>query len=194
MKKNVLFLAAVVALSSFALSACGEKKEEQTAEQQEQQQEQEQQQQTNEVVNDAADKNELSSFNVVYNGEEFAVGDNINDIKEKLGEESKPSETVKACNPYAKGENTFYYYDGLAIETNYQGIICSVSLENDKPSLKSGAKIGQRADEVTSVMTNGVVDEYSLNYKVGDDFYCTMGKDDDGIITSIRLEDMSIEV
>ena len=150
--------------------------------------------QSNEVASQMVNKSEFSNYNVIYNNKEFAIGDNIKDIKEDLGEESKPSEVVKACNPYAKGENTFYYYDGLAIETNYQGIICSVSLENDNPSLKSGAKIGQRADEVTSIMANGVEDEYSLNYKVGDDFYCTMGKDDDGIITSIRLEDMSIEV
>ena len=184
MKKNILFLAVVVALSSFALSACGEKKEKQPVEQQ----------QSGEVVNEVVDRKELSSFNVIYNGEEFAIGDKIDDIREKLGQESKPSETVKACNPYAKGENTFYYYDGLAIETNYQGVICSVCLDNSIASLKFGARVGQTADEVTSTMAGGIADEYSINYKVGDDFYCTMGKNDDGTIASIRIEDLSIEV
>ena len=137
---------------------------------------------------------ELLKYNIIYNDTEFSIGDNFDKIKEKLGKEAKPSDKSKPCNPYAKGEIAHYYYDGLTIDTNYEGIINYISIDSDTVMLSSKVKVGMKSEEIKELIGNIEEDEYSLRTDINNDIYVNMIKNDDGTIMVISIEDMSIDV
>ena len=194
--KKVLFLALIIALSIFALCACEDKKQDNQG--------------SGDVVvaNDNEEKDttdvsavvgrertpeEVGKFTVVYNDVDFGTGVFFDKIKDELGQELKPSDTSKACGPFVKGETTHYYFDGLTIDVNYQGMINYIYLNGNKASLSCGAKIGMSVDEIKALVGESTEDEYSISVKLGDDFYVTFIKDDDGTVNHISIDDMAIE-
>ncbi len=63
---------------------------------------------------------------IIYNDVTFAVGDNIDDIKESLGDEAAPSSAAQSC---LTDEKIFeYYYAGMTVQTNEDGRIYSVEI------------------------------------------------------------------
>jgi len=134
-----------------------------------------------------------AKFMVDYKGVKFSTGVQIDLIKESLGQEIRPSDTSKACNPNAKGETTHYYYEGLTINVNYEGRINEIFIDSDTATLRSGIKVGMSPEEVKAIIPEVNEDPYSLNYNVGADFYSSMIKSDEGTISSISIGDMSIE-
>ena len=187
MNKYFLIFATIIIVFSLILCACEDKKEEE---------------QTNVDVVDTTEPGKVvlektyeneSQFYIMYNDVVFALGNTMDSIKESLGQESKPSDTSKACGPDVKGDTTHYYYDGLTIDVNYAGIINGAYLSEGSASLRSGARVGMTVEDIKTLINGANEDEYSLNYYVGDNMYITMVKADDDTIMSISVGDMSIE-
>ena len=190
MKKVLLFLL-VLAVSVFALCACEDKNK---SNQPGGEVEVEDVTENTSFVSGENTVEDMPKYEVIYNGFGVLTGVNYESIKDKLGQESKPSDTSKACGPFVKGETTHYYYDGVTLDVNYEGVINYISIDSANAKMACGAKVGQTAEEVKSVLTNTYEeDEYSIRVKLGGDFYVDFIKDDDGTISHISVEDMSIE-
>lgn len=195
MKKGIIVFAALI--MAFVLILCGcENKKEEKQEVSNAEVIENVENETVEPKKIVLEKNDdnISKFMVSYKNAKFSTGVQFDLIKDLLGKESKPSDTSKVCNPNAKGDTTHYYYDGLTIDVNYEGRINGISIEKgSSATLRSGVKVGMKAEEIKSLIDGANEDEYSLNYYVGEDFYATFIKDDEGTILVISIGDMSIE-
>ncbi len=92
---------------------------------------------------------------VKYNGTELAVGDNINDKKGSLGAEAAPASQAPSCLT----GNTIneYYFPGMTIQANNDGIIFSIELTNALYSggdgtTADGFKVGDTVDSIKAVL------------------------------------------
>ena len=190
MKKFLLF-AIILTISIVALCACEDKKEENKESGNTSVVENENNQ---EIVLKEKTPETIGQYTVVYNGLDFGPGVYYDKIKDELGQETKPSDTSKPCGPNVKGEVTHHYYDGFTIDVNYMGMIIYVSIDSDTVALSCGAKVGMTAEEVKALVENETEYDYSINVVPADSYYVTFIKADDGTISHISTEDISIEV
>ena len=133
---------------------------------------------------------------VTYKGFTFGVGENINDIKGKLGKESAPMQEAPNC---LTGEKSpIYFYAGMEIETTYSGKIFSIRMgttvqyQGDDVETAGGAKIGDGEGALTAALGNPTSqDEYGTKeYKEGSLTVTVFVFD--GIIDTIQVTDSSI--
>ena len=87
---------------------------------------------------------------IKYNGAEIRVGQNINDVKGSLGTEAAPASQAPSC----LSGNTIneYYFPGLTIQANNDGVIFSLELTNALYSggdgtTADGLKVGDKIDD-----------------------------------------------
>lgn len=71
-----------------------------------------------------------AKFFVTVNGFKLDATQNYNDIKDKLGKESKPSEKYEPCDP-TEEESIYYFYEGVSIEAALDGRILAIRLACD---------------------------------------------------------------
>lgn len=134
---------------------------------------------------------------LVYNGFEFGVGDNINDIKDKLGKEAGPSQKVESCMT-GKPE-VVYYFTNLNVHTSTEGVIYSVDIgmdanyEGEDGQTKDGVKTGMTFDEAKKILGEPTKsDDYNYFYEDGTlRFQLTAALDDDAKIGGISVTDPS---
>ncbi len=185
MKKNLLVLL-VVAVLCFMMSACGEPKEPEYSEEGGEYEE---------VELQKVDSAFLKKARFIYNGFEFGVREKFDDIKDKLGAETRAPQTYKPCAAFVEGEVTTHYYDGFELETNDQGYIYLIRVSTpdypeSKLELVSGIKLGSSHDEVINTYGKTESDnEYSTSYSF-EDFYFGIGYDQDngGVVNYISQE------
>jgi len=195
--KKFLLLAMALMVSIFALCACENKKQENNESGNTEVVDNNQtiDEDNPEVGSMERDPEKIGKFTAIYNDVDFGPGVYYEKIKDELGQEIKPSDTSKPCGPDVKGDVTHHYYDGITIDTNYVGMITYISIDSDKTSLSCGAKVGMSAEEVMTLIGNDATeDEYSITISPAQYYYVTFIKDDDGTISHISIEDMSIEV
>ena len=95
---------------------------------------------------------------VNYKGFIFGVGENINDIKGKLGKESAPMQEAPNC---LTGEKSpIYFYEGMEIETTYSGKIFTIRMgtqvmyPGDNVETAGGARIGDGESALSAALGN----------------------------------------
>ena len=194
--KKILLLAMALMVSIFALCACENKKQENNESGNTEVVENNQtiDEDNPEVGGMERDPEKIGKFTAIYNDVDFGPGVYYEKIKDELGEEIKPADTSKACGPYENGEVTHHYYDGITISVNHLGMITNLNIDSDKVALSCGAKVGMSAEEVKALIGEATEDEYSIVAVPAEYYYVTFVKDDDGKITNISTEDMSIEI
>lgn len=193
--KNLVtvFLAGMMA---FGLTACGAKNEDgNTAESTTAQSAEADSEAAAEVDADSVRGKALLDVN----GFKFGPGEKFTDIKDKLGDEVKPSSSAMPCDPNAVGELVTHYYDGFQVVENYENVISAIYIPgegaaNDSVQLASGVKIGTSKDDVVKAFDIKVDEsemEYGYNVQDGD-FNAGFVWDDNGNVMSISIEDMSV--
>ena len=132
---------------------------------------------------------------VNYKGFIFGVGENINDIKSKLGKESAPMSEAPNC---LTGETSpIYFYEGMEIETTYAGKIFSIRMGStvmypgSDVATASGVKFGDPESKLTSTFGNPAEsDAYGMKlFKEGSLTVTTFAFD--GIVDTIQITDSS---
>lgn len=88
---------------------------------------------------------------VKYNGFDFGVGDNINDIKGSLGAEAAPASQAPSC--LSGNMINEYYFAGMTLQANNDGVIFSIELTNalyqgGDAATAGGFKLGDTVDSV----------------------------------------------
>ena len=130
---------------------------------------------------------------VNYKGFIFGVGENINDIKGKLGKESAPMQEAPNC---LTGEKSpIYFYEGMEIETTYGGKIFSIRMgttvmyPGSDVETAGGAKIGDGESALTAALGNPTSqDEYGMKeFKEGTLTVTVFVFD--GVIDTIQITD-----
>ena len=121
---------------------------------------------------------------VLMNGVEVRVGDQIADIEDKIGEQTQPSETIQPCDPEAEDPTVEYYYPGVKITTNMDGVIAVLSLDERNGETDSAflgtVKLGDPVDGIKAVLGEGEEDDMFLQYQYGDTDGILVYKDEEG--------------
>ena len=163
MKKYLAIMAAVV-ITAASMTACGgessSSKADTTAAPAASQAEQTAESQAESAAEPAAESQAepaaASSFTadnakVKYNGQEIKTGDSINDVKGGLGAEAAPASQAPSC----LSGNTIneYYFPGMTIQANPDGVIFSIELTNalyagGDGTTADGFKVGDTVDTV----------------------------------------------
>ena len=99
------------------------------------------------------------------------VGMSFADIKDKLGDEIKPAESVIPCG--AGETQVFHYYDGfVVVETEKEGVITGLELtegNNANAAFMGKVKVGDTPEQVKAAIGDPKdEDEYCLSYHIGD--------------------------
>ncbi len=141
---------------------------------------------------------DLAKLEITFNGQSFKIGEKMDDVKPKLGDELRPAQTYTPCGGSDDEQVTDYYYDGLVISATHDGFIYRVVVSGtDYP--ESSAKIagiGLKAtpDEIKASFegTPTTDSEYVINYSF-DDYVLSFGFDfdGDGLVNYISMDDMS---
>lgn len=134
---------------------------------------------------------------LVYNGFEFGVGDNLNDIKDKLGSEAGPSQKVESCMT-GKPE-VVYYFKNINVHTSTEGVIYSVDMgmdalfEGEDGQTKDGVKVGMTFDEAKKLLGEPTkTDSYNYFYEDGTlRLQLAASLDDDSKVGAISVTDPS---
>lgn len=132
-----------------------------------------------------------------YNGCEFGVGDNINDIKADLGDEAGPSQKVESCMT-GKPE-VVYYYKNMNVHASTEGVIYSVDLgmdalyQGEEGSTKDGVKVGMTFEEAKKLLGEPTkTDTYNYFYEDGTlKLQLSAALDDDNKVGAISVTDPS---
>ena len=114
---------------------------------------------------------DLSTFkgkaSFIYRDAEFSVGDNINDIKSKLGNEAAPMQEAPNC---LTGEvSPLYSYAGLEIETDNSGKIIAARLsemmyEGREGKLAVGIKLGSTLSDFKKEFGEPIDVQFDMYY------------------------------
>lgn len=133
-----------------------------------------------------------ANHQIVFRDTTIAIGDNINQLTNLLGDQTKPSEIVYSCLLGTDG--MLYYYPNIVIETDMEGEICYISLigedavdEKDIAATESGIAIGCELTEISKKLGRPVR-ETSKNCIYWEKPVKVTYSYKDGKVTSIILE------
>lgn len=159
--KKLLLTVTAGTLLLASLTACGsknDKKDKQTTTENQ-----------NILVND--DDATGSGAYMSFNGTDLQVGTVWNDVKDSLGSEAKPSETIEPCGggDYIQ---IVHFYDGLTVTTLRDETIVSLEIPMDGEStaaVNGTVTKGSSADDVKAALgdTPNMEDEYMISYTFG---------------------------
>ena len=97
---------------------------------------------------------------VTFNGTDVAMNADWNSVKDGLGAEAKPAETIQPCDggDYIQ---IIHFYDGLEVTTLRDENVVGLSIPIGSTSTASikGVKIGDSAEAVKSAMTGTISNE-----------------------------------
>ncbi len=141
---------------------------------------------------------------ILMNGTEVRVGDNIANLEGKLGEETQPSETIQPCDPNLDMPTVQYYFNGVNLTTNEDGVISDIALDirNGETDSSFGGKVklGDPIDGVKEILgepEEGNEDDMFITYYFGsedDPEMVMVYKDEEGnnTMTGIIISKASI--
>ena len=161
LKKLLIILLALAVVFCFA--ACGgSDQQDQAADDQQEEQAEAQDDAQEEATDDqsAAPEGENMLPDTVYvtvNGIDIYPGSNYNDIAGKIGDEVKPSERIEPCDPEFESADNEYYFDGLEITANDDGLIRMINVYEGEGTgaevLFSGKlALGSAVDEFKAIL------------------------------------------
>ena len=111
---------------------------------------------------------------ILMNGTEVRVGDNMANLEGKLGEETQPAETIEPCDPNIDLTTVQYFFNGVQITTNEEGVISDISLDirngETDSSFGGKVKIGDSIDGVKEILgepEEGNEDDMFITYYFG---------------------------
>ena len=126
----------------------------------------------------------------------FSVGDKFADIKDKLGNEAKPSAKSQPCVPGSQEVENFYYA-GLSFQVNYEGTIINMAIsEENAPgrdaSTAGGLKLGDTRETAKKFLGEPAEeDEFGLKYVDGTTTLNIYDREKDNIFI-ISIEDTAL--
>ena len=126
---------------------------------------------------------------VTYNGTDVVIGSSFDSIKDKLGTEASPSQTIEPCDG-GDYVTTIYFYDGLEItKLERDGSIVNIALNmgsNDDALICGKVKKGDSVDSVKEALgTPDSEDEFSINYTIETSPVCIYL--DNGVVTGATI-------
>ena len=114
---------------------------------------------------------------LAYNGTNVQPGMAFADVKDGLGEESKPAETIGSCDENSDWTETTHYYPGFVLTEDNEGNITGFTIseyefEGKDASLNGQLKLGATLEEAKAVLKDvlgdpDTEDETSIYYNAG---------------------------
>ena len=125
----------------------------------------------------------------VHTGQAYA------DVKDALGDEIKPSETIESCDPDSDWVQIMHYYAGTIVSEDKDGNIMSIEV-TDREQASDAAflcapdpvRLGDKFEDVKTIIGEpDQEDEYSLFYTSGDPMIYIYLDENAGTVTGIML-------
>ncbi len=106
---------------------------------------------------------------VLFNGTKVASGMLFTDVKDSLGDEVRPSESIGSCDENSDFLDTMHYYDGLIVTEDKDGVIRDLeSNEGNKVLVNGKVKIGDEVSFAIEALGEPSAplgeDDVSINY------------------------------
>lgn len=140
-------------------------------------------------LNNTTSVEENGFATIIYNDQVISIGDDYESLKNNLGEEAKPSETVVACGPGQTSNVVIHYYDNFEIHVDSENKICQFQIKNENVTLKSGIKVGQNYEEAKEAAM--IEPDFEFEGYISYSFEHCMASiqyDDTNVITTISVE------
>lgn len=109
-----------------------------------------------------ADQNEPAAEEgvfITFNGQNIKVGVPFTEMKDKLGEETQPAETIDSCDEGSDWKQTMHFYGGVIVTEDKDGNIDGVQVQEGDAALMGKIKIGASKDDVKAVLGEPDTDE-----------------------------------
>ena len=101
---------------------------------------------------------------IVLNGVNVTTGVAYASIADRLGDETRPPETIEACDPASDWRQTMHYYGDNIVTEDKDGIIDTIQIYNDEAALMGQFRIGAAAEDVRALFgtpeTEGLLGMY----------------------------------
>ena len=114
---------------------------------------------------------------LAYNGVNVQIGMAFADVKDGLGEEMKPAETIGSCDENSDWTETTHYYPGFVMTEDKDGNITGFTIsefefEGKDAALNGQLKLGATSEEAKAVLKDvlgdpDTEDETSIYYNAG---------------------------
>ncbi|MCR5293036.1 MAG: hypothetical protein K6E28_09215 [Eubacterium sp.] len=132
------------------------------------------------VASSDAKENSSNEAFISYNGVELYMDMTFDSVKDNLGDEIQPSETIEPCGggDYIQ---ILHYYKGLTVTTLRDETLIGLQATDDSVLAQGSVKIGDPAESVKSAIskTPDNEDENMISYSLGKStvmFYIENGK------------------
>lgn len=104
---------------------------------------------------------------VAFNGVNLVPGGPFAELKDKLGAETKPAETIDSCDENSDWQQTSHYYGDVRITENKDGMVEGIEVSGSSDAALNGViRIGTTADEVKAVLGEPGTDQpWGLYYE-----------------------------
>ena len=103
---------------------------------------------------------------VTVNGFNLKVGVAYADVKDKLGKETAPAETIDSCDPDSDWKQTMHFYDGVIVTEDKDGNIDGIQVQEGDSALMGKIRIGATKEEVKAVLGEPDTDaEWGIYYE-----------------------------
>lgn len=103
---------------------------------------------------------------VTMNGFNLKVGVPYADVKDKLGKEIAPAETIDSCDPNSDWKQTMHFYEGVIVTEDKDGNIDGIQVQEGDAALMGKIRIGATKEDVKAVLGEPDTDaEWGIYYE-----------------------------
>ncbi len=140
---------------------------------------------------DATEKNETveeEGVFITYNGQNIKTGVPFTEMKDKLGKETQPAETIDSCDEGSDWKQTMHFYEGVIVTENKDGIIDGVQVQEGDSALMGKIKIGASKDDAKALLGEPDTDQSWGLYYTNSNPQITVYLDEEtGVISGFAL-------
>ena len=132
-------------------------------------------------------------FWFTLNGVEIHLGVPYAELKEKLGDEAKPSETIEACDPNSDWVQIQHYYPGITVSEDKDGNVFGIELSEwavgpGDATLNGVLKVGvSTREDVVKALGEPEPNEYGIFYDWNDYRLAIYLNEETGILDSAMV-------
>ena len=103
---------------------------------------------------------------VTINDVKVVLGAPYADVKEALGEETRPADVEGSCDPGSDWCRTYHHYEGIDVVEDQNGNVASLEMHEpaDSVAFMGKIKLGGPIDEVYEVLGQPEPNEYGIFY------------------------------
>ncbi len=116
---------------------------------------------------------------LVYNGAKLALGMSFADVKDALGEETRPADEILPCDGGDSFKDTMHHYAGMDVTEDINGIVKEIDVpgvdESSEAAVLGKVKVGDKQSDAVAALGEPenyplAEDDFALTYKTDNQY------------------------